>query len=90
VKAIIKAMNLKLSKSVDAFSAKSISMAMMGLSEMTSESPEVCQLITTLANRMDTLDSQVISVAFYFFCGYFPLFMPYWLVYVLHVEDRFF
>jgi hypothetical protein len=23
-------------------------------------------------------------------CGYFPLLIPYWLVYVLHVEDRFF
>jgi hypothetical protein len=23
-------------------------------------------------------------------CGYFPLLMPYWLVYVLHVEDKFF
>jgi hypothetical protein len=58
VKAILKAINSKLSKSVDSFSAKSISMAMMGLSEMTSESPEVCQILTTLANRMDTLDSQ--------------------------------
>jgi hypothetical protein len=24
------------------------------------------------------------------FCGCFPLQMPYWLVYVLHIEDRFF
>jgi hypothetical protein len=26
----------------------------------------------------------------YYLCGYFSLLMPYWLVYVLHVEDRFF
>jgi hypothetical protein len=37
-----------------------------------------------------SLGCSVISVSFYFFCGYFPLLMPYWLVYVLHVEDRFF
>jgi hypothetical protein len=24
------------------------------------------------------------------YIGYFPLLIPYWLVYVLHVEDRFF
>jgi hypothetical protein len=32
----------------------------------------------------------VISVAFYYFCGFFSLLMLYWLVYVLHVEDRLF
>jgi hypothetical protein len=32
----------------------------------------------------------VISVAFYCLCVHFSLLMPYWLVYVSHVEDRFF
>jgi hypothetical protein len=31
----------------------------------------------------------VVSVAFYYLCGYFPLLMPYWLFYVSHVDDRF-
>jgi hypothetical protein len=35
-------------------------------------------------------NEKVISVAFYFLCGYFHLLMPYWLFYVSHVEDRFF
>jgi hypothetical protein len=35
-----------------------------------------------------SLGCSVISLAFYFFCGYSPLLIPYWLVYVLHVEDR--
>jgi hypothetical protein len=36
------------------------------------------------------LGCSVISVAFYYLCGYFSLVMPYWLFYVSHVEDRFF
>jgi hypothetical protein len=45
--------------------------------------------------RMDikvilSLGCSVISVAFYYLCGYFPLLMPYWLFYVSYVEDRFF
>jgi hypothetical protein len=28
--------------------------------------------------------------SFFYLCGYFFLLMPYWLVYVSHVEDKFF
>jgi hypothetical protein len=37
-----------------------------------------------------SLGCSVISVAFYYLCRYFPLLIPNWLVYVLHVDDRFF
>jgi DNA repair ATPase RecN len=33
--------------------------------------------------------SWAVLIFFFFFYGYFPLLMPYWLVYDLHVEDRF-
>jgi hypothetical protein len=32
----------------------------------------------------------LITCSFYYLCGFFSLLMPYWLVYVIHVEDRFF
>jgi hypothetical protein len=41
-------------------------------------------------NEMKCYTAPYVRCTFYFFCGYFPLLMPYWLVYVLHVEDRFF
>jgi hypothetical protein len=47
----------------------------------------------TLNKHTKTISVEYIDryiVAFYFLCGCLPLLMPYWLVYVLHVEDRFF
>jgi hypothetical protein len=91
VKALLRAINSKLLKSVDYFNAKSMSMAMMGLSEMTSESPEVCNLLTTLASRMDTLDSQVyiyIYIYVYMYMYIYIFIYVYIYIYVYKLDSQ--
>jgi hypothetical protein len=54
----------------------------IGTSKKIKAVPTAVTVLTT-----DNFDGHVLGN---FFSGYFPLLMPYWLVYVLHVEDRFF
>ena len=56
---IISAITLRLSLSGDVMSAKTLSMAMMGLQGMSSESSAVRDLLAVLTNRMGVFDSQV-------------------------------
>jgi hypothetical protein len=56
---IISAITLRLSLSADVMSAKTLSMAMMGLQGLSSESGAVRDLLAVLTNRMGAFDSQV-------------------------------
>jgi hypothetical protein len=58
VRILVEGISSRLSLSNDLLNAKSLSMAMMGLQGMSSESKVVCHLLSTLTPRMDTLDAQ--------------------------------